>query len=156
MQKENPLNGILYRACAARTDNTDPEVWVFFECPPLVEPEHALTTMLSVIWFARSEDIEVCNLLSEQELLTTWCISASARCGAARLFETGIGDGGRVHYADAERTLFLVGSPTLARLIEGQRLAQALFAVGFVVDADKPRGRRTGVASSATAEEAAA
>lgn len=152
MQKENLLNGILYRALVGRFDRNEPECFVFFECPPLLHPATELARLLSAIWWTSPEELDIFNVTTEHELFTSWCLSDSARSGDARLFESGMGGDGRVHYAEPERTLFLVGSRTLARLIEAQRLALALWEVGFRVD----RAPRLSAAEPTTAEEAAA
>ncbi|GMV76460.1 MAG: hypothetical protein AMXMBFR78_34090 [Rubrivivax sp.] len=147
------MNGILYRALVGRFDSNEPECFVFFECPPLLHPATELARLLSAIWWTSPEELDICNVTTEHQLFTSWCLSDSARSGDARLFESGMGDDGRVHYAEAERTLFLVGSPTLARLVAAQRLALALWEVGFRVD----RAPRVGATDQpATAEEVAA
>lgn len=132
------MNGILYRALAARRDTTDPELWVFFECPPLLHPGTELARMLAAAWWTTADQIEICNVNSERSLFSDWCWSESASTGDARLFECGIGDGGLVHYIPHERTLFLVGGATLQRLAKALRAADSLSDAGFTIPRSTP------------------
>lgn len=142
------MNGILYRALAARLDTTDPEVWVFFECPPLLHPGTELARLLAAVWWTSAENIEICNVNSESSLFSDWCWSESTSTGDARLFECGIGDGGVVHYVPRERVLFLVTGATLQRLAIAQRDADTLWTSGYSVDIG---ARRVAAPATATA-----
>jgi gp16 family phage-associated protein len=154
-----PMNGILYRALAARLDTPFAlEVYVFFECPPLLNPATEAARLLAAVWWTHPDHIDLCNVVTEHELFTTWNFSDSAATGDARLFEIGIGDAGRVHYMPPERALFLVSGSTLQRLAKAQRVAGELSAAGYSVDVPQPwsRGRKTAAAAASNSTAGAA
>lgn len=135
------MNGLLYRAVACVRGKDAPEVHVFFEAPPLTDPGYDLLHMLSAVWFAPADTIHVENIVEEYQYLSR-CAVGDKGTGDARLFEIGVGDGGRIHYCDPSRTLLLVSPATLARLTIGLQAAQELSGAGFTTG-DEPDWRPT-------------
>lgn len=127
------MNGLLYRATACIRGTDAPEVHVFFEAPPLTHPGNELLHMLTAVWFARIGSIHIENIVEEYEYLSRWAVGSKIT-GDARLFEVGLGDGGRVDYCDPERTLMLVSPRVLKRLVLGQRAAAELAASGYTIE----------------------
>lgn len=142
----------LYRCVASVEDttgrNTDPDVHVFFEVVPLVDPADHVIKLLSDAWFTPSQHVIVYNVISEESLLKHWAVG-EAVTGDARLLEVGAGDDGAIHYAPPERTLAFVSPKTVQRLAKAQQAAQQLHDAGYRV----PYVRR---ATDATTERAAA
>lgn len=130
------MNGLLYRAVACVHGSDAPEVHVFFEAPPLTDPGNELLHMLSAVWYATDGTLRIENIVEEREYINRWAVGAPGT-GDARLFETGFGDGGRVHYCQPGRTLFLVSPPVLARLARAQQVAEQLACAGYTVEPER-------------------
>lgn len=139
------MNGLLYRATVSIRGTASlsdaPELHVFFEAPPLTNPGNELLHMLSAVWYAPVGSLHIENIVEEYEHLSRWAVGDKAT-GDARLFEVGVGDGGRIHYCDPARTLLLVSPAVLARLTIGLQAAQELSGAGFTTG-DEPDFRPT-------------
>jgi len=106
---------VLYRACvSSRLHNC--ELIVFFEAAR-DDRRKTLDHLLHTAWGVDVEaDIEAYNVISEHELLNSWCVGP---VGDARLFETSAGPDG-IGYVPPWRVQFLVSPPTLGRLLVAQ------------------------------------
>lgn len=140
------MQGILFRAVAFVHGRNDPETHVFFEVPPLVEPGEELLRLLDAVWRPGRKTVEAYNLCDETELLRKWAVG-SVVTGDARLFEVGMGDGGRVHYCDPGRTQLLVSPGVLRRLARAQADAQALQNAGYTIERSPVIQQLQGVAA---------
>lgn len=126
----SPMNGLLYRATVSIRGTNAPEVHVFFEAPPLTEPGNELLHMLSAVWYAPVGTLHIENIVDEYHYLSRWAVGDKST-GDARLFEVGVGDGGRIAYCDPARTLLLVSPVTLQRLTLGLAAARELAGAGY-------------------------
>jgi hypothetical protein len=130
------MNGLLYRATACIRGTDAPEVHVFFEAPPLTHPGNELLHMLTTVWFAPIDSLHISNPVDEYQHFSRWAVGDKST-GDARLFEVGLGDGGRVEYCKPGRTLMLVSPAVLQRLVKGQQTAERLACAGYTVERER-------------------